>query len=209
MKNKMILFGLFLLGILIVNCKKEDNSTSSNYKSCSERADFGDPATSEYILPYSVGEAYELVQSYCTPNNSHRNQLAYDFLMPTRVNLIAVRDGIVRELVKDQPDSEPGGEPIGTHNHINIEHEDGSVSFYAHLKEQAVYVNVGDAVSIGDTIALSGNSGTSLPHLHFGVYRTWPAIEGDDLAVNFRNTDGSVDDLGGLIAGEIYEALPY
>jgi len=201
------MLGLLVFAFILLNCDEETTSNVPVQKSCLERAIFGEPSESVYILPYSVGESFELVQSYCAPSNSHSNQLAYDFIMPIGVSIIASRSGIVRELREDQKDSEPGGNPIGTHNHLNIQHEDGSVAFYAHLKEESVFVEVGDTIIVGDTIALSGNSGTSLPHLHFGVYRTWPAIEGDDLAVNFRNTDGPLDENGGLITAESYEAL--
>jgi murein DD-endopeptidase MepM/ murein hydrolase activator NlpD len=149
-----------------------------------------------------------LVQSYCTVGNSHRNQLAYDFLMPIGVPLIAARSGVVVELVADQPDSEPGGPTLGTHNHVNIRHSDGTVGFYAHFSQYSILVEVGDLVAVGDTLGLSGNSGSSTPHLHFGVYRTWPAVEGDDLPVNFRNAQGALDSRGGLVAGVSYLALP-
>ena len=192
-----------------LSCEEEENSDFIDFKPCAERAVFGSPLESEYVLPFPPGKSYELVQSYCTPNNSHRNQLAYDFLMPIGAFLTATRSGIVVELVENQPDAEPGGVPIGIHNHINIEHPDGSVSFYAHFKQDEIWVNVGDVVNTGDTIGLSGNSGSSIPHLHFGVYRTWPAYEGDDLAVNFKNTIDSLDENGGLIAGLYYTALPY
>jgi len=200
-------WALGVLGVLFTGCS-DSSPTEPPAKTCLERAVFGDPATSPYILPYPVGEAYEVVQSYCAQNNSHRNQLAYDFLMPIGVHLVAARTGVVVELVEDQPDAEPGGNPSGTHNHINIQHPDGSVAFYAHLKEMSVLVRVGDHVTAGDTIGLSGNSGTSTPHLHFGVYRTWPPVEGDDLPVNFRNAQGSLDSKGGLAAGVTYLALP-
>lgn len=55
-----------------------------------------------------------------------------------------------------------------------------------------------------------GNSGYSgEPHLHFGVYEDYPPVDGYDLPVNFRNADGSIDERGGLIRGEVYTALPY
>jgi len=41
---------------------------------------------------------------------------------------------------------------------------------YAHLKENGVYVRVGQRVGVGQQIAISGNTGfTSGPHLHFCV----------------------------------------
>jgi hypothetical protein len=57
-------------------------------------------------------------------------------------------------------------------------------------------------------IALSGASGTSLEHLHFGAARSWPVRKPDDLPVNFRNSQGQLDQRGGLQRGVVYLALP-
>ena len=74
----------------------------------------------------------------------------------------------------------------------------------------SVIVGVGDSVEAGEYFALSGNSGESdEPHLHFGVYQNYPTTEGVDVAVNFKNADGPLDSLGGLLRGYIYKALPY
>lgn len=51
---------------------------------------------------------------------------------------------------------------------IVIKHPDGKQTRYAHLSR--IYVSVGQAVSQGQTIAGSGNSGNSTgPHLHFEI----------------------------------------
>ena len=99
----------------------------------------------------------------------------------------------------------------GRHNYVYIEHEDGTVGFYAHLQQYSVVVRSGDYVNQGQKIALSGKSGATgrYPHLHFGVYGSWPSQEGYDVPVNFRNASGELDERGGLIRGEYYQAQPF
>ncbi len=54
-------------------------------------------------------------------------------------------------------------------NYIKIDHGDGRVSYYGHLKTRLV--SKGDSIHQGDIIALSGNTGnTTGPHLHFQLY---------------------------------------
>jgi|SRR5262249_18722961 len=55
-------------------------------------------------------------------------------------------------------------------NYIEVEHKDGTIGRYVHLKKDGSYVKVGDNVEQGQIIAASGNVGRSLlPHLHFDV----------------------------------------
>lgn len=171
--------------------------------SCIDRDQFGNPAASEYILPYPVGEAYKISNGYCIPTGGHREQQAYDFLIPIGDPVVSSRSGVVRRVKDDSPDDGLGSD----HNHIMIEHEDGTVGFYAHLQQGSSLVSEGEAVLAGQTIANSGHSGTTdVPHLHFGVYSSFPPTEGNDRAVNFRNADGPLDCRGGLVNGATYTA---
>ncbi|MCB9541088.1 MAG: M23 family metallopeptidase [Myxococcales bacterium] len=61
-----------------------------------------------------------------------------------------------------------GGGGFG--NYVSIEHADGKVSYYAHLRRGSVRVGVGAQVACGDVIGQVGSSGRSTgPHLHFEV----------------------------------------
>jgi murein DD-endopeptidase MepM/ murein hydrolase activator NlpD len=177
---------------------------------CMERAVFGEPSESAYILPYPPGTSYRLMQGYCYPHGGHRNKLSYDFETPVGSQVIASRAGLVMKVRGDLPDD--GRQPdLGQHNHIMIKHDDGTVAFYAHLKQNGILVNVGDRISQGQPIAQSGNSGNTqgLPHLHFGVYQSWPAVECFDVPVNFRNAEGIIDKRRGLRPGGFFKALPF
>ena len=195
-----------MAGCLVGGCGQKQRTPLP----CLERAVFGEPSQSAYVLPYPVGQSYRLMQGYCYSHGGHRNQLAYDFETPVGTPVIAARGGVVRKVRSDLPDD---GKPpeSGQHNHIMIEHDDGTVAFYAHLKQESSLVEVGDSVTQGQPIAASGNSGNTLgmPHLHFGVYQAWPAMEGFDVPVNFRNAQGTHDSRNGLRPGGFFKALPY
>jgi murein DD-endopeptidase MepM/ murein hydrolase activator NlpD len=177
---------------------------------CQVRASFGDPALSDYVLPYPVGKSYRVTQTYCNPTGSHADQIAYDFGMSIGEDVTAARAGEVRVFRDDSPDKS-SWEAYGEHNHIFIEHEDGTAAFYAHLKQRSIVVRYGEIVEVGQIIAESGNSGWTggKPHLHFGVYGSYPPAEGFDVPVNFRNAKGKLDAHGGLKRWIYYEALPY
>ncbi len=171
--------------------------------SCIDRDEFGDPAASPYVLPWPVGKTYRLNNSYCIPAGGHREQQAYDFLIPIGDTIVAARAGVVRKVKQDSPDDGQGTD----HNHVMVEHADGTVGFYAHLKQDGVLVQVEEDVTAGQALALAGHSGTpDVVHLHFGVYDSYPTVEGSDRAVNFRNTDGPVDCRRGLVNGAMYTA---
>jgi len=57
-------------------------------------------------------------------------------------------------------------------NYIAVQHDDGSVTWYLHMKEgELTSKGVGDNVVEGEFLGVIGSSGSStLPHLHFEVY---------------------------------------
>lgn len=173
---------------------------------CEARADFGAPEDSPYVLPYPIGAAYSLLQSYCDRTNSHGEQLAYDFRLPIGDPVVAARGGEVMDVVDRWQDDDHASSHF---NFVFIRHDDGTVAFYAHMQLGSITVAVGDRVRQGQQFALSGSSGTSIANLHFGVYDSWPDRHEHDLAINFRNADGPLDERGGLIRGETYLAQPY
>ncbi len=185
---------------------------------CNGRANFGSPDQSDYILPFPIGESSEVLQAYCT-FGSHRNQLAYDFIRPFGSDVVAVRYGEVMNVTSHHPDFTENN----VHNNVMVRHDDGTTAFYAHLQQNSITVSVGDFVAAGQMIGLNGSSGTptacdtfildpprdQCAILHFGVYATYPPQEGNDLAINFRNSDGVLDPHGGLAQGQTYTALSY
>lgn len=184
---------------------------TSTLSPCRARAIFGDPAESPYVLPFPVGKSYRVIQSYCSgPQGGHVDQIAYDFGMPVGEDVTAARAGTVITYRDSSPDVD-SWEYYNQHNFILIQHEDGTVAFYAHLKQHSVAVRRRDYVEVGQRIAASGNSGLTggHPHLHFGVYASYPVLEGLDVPVNFRNAGGKLDPNGSLYQGKYYEALPY
>ena len=123
-----------------------------------------------YRLPYREGASHLLVQGYYSPY-THRNRVALDFKMKKGTKIYAAREGVV---VRMNEAGEKGGlkpEYRQEANYIVIQHADGSRAGYWHLKKNGVLVAIGDTVTKGQLIGLSGNTGyTAFPHLHFVVW---------------------------------------
>lgn len=172
--------------------------------------EFGDPAQSEYILPFRAGESYRINQGYCPSNPTwgHHNWFAYDFETPIGTNLIAMRAGRVFAVQSDREDNVLDCGP-NSGNYIFMRHDDGTVAVYGHLTRNGVLVNRNDSVQQGDHIGISGNSGCSSgPHVHVGIYRADAPFERQySLPFNFRNAEGELDANHGLIYDRVYKAL--
>lgn len=81
-----------------------------------------------------------------------------DWATPTGTTVVASCGGTVTK----------AGWGKGTGYTVFIDHEGGYQTRYAHLSK--IYVSVGQKVSQGQKIALSGNTGVSTgPHLHFEI----------------------------------------
>jgi murein DD-endopeptidase MepM/ murein hydrolase activator NlpD len=137
----------------------------------------GDPAAQPrdvaYNLPvdensnWSVGQAFGGGHSH----SDRQNRYAVDIVVPEGTPVLAARSGVVMqaESAFDRAGSDRD-KFAGRANVVRVLHDDGSMAVYAHLQENGVYVRLGQRVSLGQQIAVSGNTGySSGPHLHFCV----------------------------------------
>ncbi len=84
------------------------------------------------------------------------------------VEVVAAAPGFIVHKEDGHFDRSCGGSG-GAWNVVAVEHEDGSVAWYGHLKSGSVTAKpIGAAVARGEVIGLVGSSGASTgPHLHF------------------------------------------
>lgn len=168
---------------------------------------FGDPATSAYILPYPAGKAYVMFQGNCPadPRWGHRGWLAYDFDTRIGDTVIASRAGTVFAVEQRWPDSD---RVCGHENGVWVRHDDGTVMAYVHFTTNGARVRVGDRVAQGALLGLSGDSGCSSgPHLHVNLLRDATNFNKENtLPLNYRNADGPLDARRALIQDARYAA---
>ncbi|MGW3571536.1 M23 family metallopeptidase [Streptomyces sp. NPDC000941] len=114
------------------------------------------------VASYQIGASFGRAGNLWV--NNHSGQ---DFVVPSGTSVRAAHGGVV---VKAGGNGAGDGPAYG--NAIVIKHADNTYSQYAHLS--LVKVSVGQAVTTGQEIGLSGSTGNSTgPHLHFEI-RTTP-----------------------------------
>jgi murein DD-endopeptidase MepM/ murein hydrolase activator NlpD len=129
-----------------------------------------------YKLPFSSGSVVNVSQGY-NGESTHKGFSAYavDFPVPVGTPIYAAREGIV---VGSEGSSNFGG--VGAEyrqyaNYVIIEHRDGTMGNYYHLKQGGALVAIGKKIAKGELIGYSGNTGNSSgPHLHFSVSKVDP-----------------------------------
>ena len=120
----------------------------------------GAPSIAGFRLPFEGGP-FSIVQGPSCPQYSHSAvPEAIDFMMPEGTNLVAVQSGTVVFVGWD-----------GNYgNQVRVTHDNGLTSWYNHIQPNGFRVSLGDRVTQGQVIALSGTTGKSDgPHLHFEV----------------------------------------
>nr|WP_294902937.1 M23 family metallopeptidase [uncultured Lacibacter sp.] len=156
--------------VLVFFCSDAIAQTQGDYTIRQlKNGDFTNDKTYVYVLPFEQGRKVYLVQAYDS-NLSHKGEFALDFKVKEGTAICAAREGTV---IAARSDSDKGGlkpEHLSDGNFISIQHSDGSVAHYWHLKKDGVMVAAGDTVTKGQIIGYSGNTGYSaFPHLHFEV----------------------------------------
>ena len=154
--------------------------------------------TKAYLMIYGGGEWLTPVQGAITSKFGKRNtgiegastnHQGIDIGAASGLPILATKDG---KVVVSSFNKESG-------NYIRIDHGNGYVSAYAHMKEPSS-LKVGDKVSQGDVIGYVGDTGISRgAHLHFAVYKDGKAIDPEKLITHAR---GGVTKQGKALVGE-------
>ena len=94
--------------------------------------------------------------------NKQSNHRGIDFALPLNTEVFANVSGTVSTVANDTD---------GYGNYIVVNDGSGKLHYYAHLNKASV--SVGDSISKGDLLGLSGSTGRSTgPHLHYEVRDT-------------------------------------
>jgi len=148
-----------------------------------------------YSLPYSSGKSYQVIQGYGSRfSHTGLEKFAVDFNMPVGTPVHAARAGIVARIEESHSRGcwEDGCGKFA--NFIIILHGDGTTGEYFHLSKYGAIVEVGENVAQGQKIGHSGNTGhTTMPHLHFAVYRAIEWGRTQSIPVRFLGAKGMID----------------
>ncbi|GAA2724411.1 MULTISPECIES: peptidoglycan DD-metalloendopeptidase family protein [Streptomyces] len=143
----------------------EQEKRAKEAEEARKKAEASRKRTAEWVAPvegYRIGQPFGKAGSMWA--NKHSGQ---DLVVDTGTAVKSVHGGTV---VKAGPNG--GGDGPAYGNAIVVKHDDNTYSQYAHLSQ--VNVSVGQSVTTGQVIGLSGSTGNSSgPHLHFEV-RTTP-----------------------------------
>ncbi len=126
-------------------------------------------------------------KDYNGGNRTYKDHLGTDFFTvpfwwkkkdENLVEIVAAADGIIVAKAWSRPDtscavcSVPYPDPCYNWNAVYVQHADGTVAFYGHMKQNSLTSkNVGESVVKGEFLGIVGSSGNSSgPHLHFEVW---------------------------------------
>jgi murein DD-endopeptidase MepM/ murein hydrolase activator NlpD len=131
----------------------------------------GGCATGEWVSPLALDTPGLLITDFYGDRPAYVIGYAYkhngvDLGTAVGTPIHAAASGTVITAVTDK-----GLSQTGLGNLIIIDHGDGILSRYHHIKPDGVFVTVGQQVTVNEVIGETGNSGTSNgPHLHFTIF---------------------------------------
>lgn len=93
-------------------------------------------------------------------------------VMDAGVPVLAIADGVVRATTDGTLDRNLGD---GLPNGVTLDHGNGWLSVYGHMRFGSIAVQPGDIVTKGQLLGYVGSSGAGNPHLHFVIKRNYAA----------------------------------
>ncbi len=131
-----------------------------------------DPDFPDELLDYNCGDrTYDLEGGY---NHQGVDMFTTPFswlkMDNGDVRIVAAADGVI--LDKFDGNDDRSCDFGGSWNAVYVEHADGSVAWYGHMKNgSTTYKEIGESVSAGEYLGVVGSSGSSTgPHLHLESY---------------------------------------
>ncbi|MEL6670568.1 MAG: M23 family metallopeptidase [Bacteroidota bacterium] len=124
-------------------------------------------------LPFPAGRQYKIIQGYngSYSHNSTFSRYAIDFSTAVGDTICAADSGYVVGVIKGYEHGGNNRKWRNYANYITLYHpHSGVMTQYVHLDHLGSFVKLGDRVSMGQAIGISGMTGwTSIEHLHFNV----------------------------------------
>lgn len=181
---------LALLPALLLACAGDSSDTPTTASSTGELA----PPDSFY-LPLACGS--EVIVGQGNNNSfSHHDELrfAFDLLVPTDTEVLAMADGVVTHVKNDIRPGDPchdGGDEAcrPSANYVVLRHGDATSTLYKHLND--ALVAPGARLRRGDLLGRSGTTGWSTtPHVHVMRMDPCPEPECPSIALAFADVPG-------------------
>jgi murein DD-endopeptidase MepM/ murein hydrolase activator NlpD len=178
-----------LIPALFIGCAVSKNPERSTFRGL-QKGKIKDDTSYVYSLPFAPGKRYRVIQGYFS-SMTHKERAAIDFNMKKGSKVHAARGGIVVRVKEDGTRGGMNSKYRLDGNMIIIQHNDSTRAGYWHLSPNGAFVNVGDTVQQGQLIGLSGNTGyTSMPHLHFLVWKRTTDGQWHQIGTRFRTNKG-------------------
>lgn len=130
--------------------------------------------TKLYSWPFAPGSKPILCSQGCNGHFTHfypATRYAIDLECPVGTPLLAIADGVVKEVRQQSKVSGIGVSNLYKWNSVTLQLADGALAEYVHILHDSVAVEVGEAVAEGQLICKSGAAGfCPTPHLHLQVH---------------------------------------
>ena len=146
--------------------KRGNGFNDSGYCAISNYVDQYDQGVLDYNCGLRTYNGHKGTDIYLWP-------FAWSKMFTSSVEIVAAAPGIIIGKTDNFSDLSCSMCTNCTWNAIYIQHGDGSIAWYGHLKTNSITAkSIGQTVDVGEYLGVVGSSGNSTgPHLHFEVYK--------------------------------------
>lgn len=115
----------------------------------------GYPEVALYRLPWHQNQRFSVLEGNCGGGlNQGVMRYAYEFNLLYGTAVLAARAGTVLSITVEYRDDDREHDNV-----IRIQHQDGTIAHYKHLREASAEVSEGEYIAVGELLGLSGSAG--------------------------------------------------